>query len=173
MFSLRFTIFLLLVLFIPLSLRTLKQIEPYPAVLLPSGVSLIKKVNNQVKLKVKKLYAIDKTGNWKKVDLRLLLHPIPLQFSEGLASKDFGFDTDFLKRNGGKDSLLNKTKNLNTVSANKEELKDLRKWLKTKLVEQNFATSTIKSVSYLETISIETGVVLEQEVIYERIIELD
>ncbi len=173
MFSLKFSIFLLIVLFIPFYLRTLQQIEPYPAVLMPSGPSVINNVNNQVKLKAKKLYAIDNTGKWKKINLRLLLYPIPPQYSETIASKGFGFDIDSPEGNRTKNEFFKKIKNLNTVSPSKEELADLKKWLKTKLAEQNFTTSAIKLVTVLQSISIETGVILEQKIVYEKIITLD
>lgn len=134
MFSLRCSILLLFVLFIPFYLRILK-IEPYPAVLLPSGAFTIKRTDDQVKLKVKQLYAMDNTGNWRKINLRLLLHPIPVQYLSPLVFKDFGFNNDSLKNNRGKHKFIKKLKILNTVSPGKEELKDLRTWLKTKLVE--------------------------------------
>ncbi len=173
MFSLKFSIFLLIVLFIPFYLRTLQQIEPYPAVLMPSGPSVIKNVNNQVNLKVKKLYAIDNTGKWKKINLRLLLYPIPPQYSETLASKGFGFGNDSSEGDRTKNEFFKKIKDINTASPSKEELADLRQWLKMKLAQQNFATSAIKLVTILQSISIETEVVLEQKVIYEKIITLD
>ncbi len=143
---------------------------------MPSGVITITKVNKHVELNVKRMYGRDNTGNWRKIDKRLFLYPIPIGFQvPQVFYTDLLYDNPSANReiNNSTDKLLKKFKLLDIAGPNEEELNDLKKWLKMKLAEQNFSTSAIKIGSYVETVSIEKGVVEEQRIIYERLVILD
>ncbi len=172
MFSLRWTIIILFSLFVPFCLRTL-GIEPYPAVLLPAGGGSIKKVNNHVALETKKLYALDSSGNWKKINLTLFLYPIPIQYSPNLISYNFGLSMDSSKFRSKGFRILKKLHLASETTASKDKIREIEDWLKKKLIEQHFNPSKIKLTSYIQTISADTGDVLDNKIKDERIISLD
>jgi hypothetical protein len=173
MFSLRETFIILFILFIPFCLRTCIGIEPYPAVLLPSGAATIKKVNNHIALKSKKLYALDSANNWKKIDISLLLYPIPGQYLPALLSHDFGLSIDSSRFESRRFKILRKLKFLNDKSlASKDSRVEVEKWLREKLIKQHLSPSKIKIISYVQTISSNTGAFLENTIENERVISL-
>ena len=172
MFSLRFTIKLFFILIIHLFLR-FYGVEPYPAVLLPAGGGSIKKVNNQIDLKSKNLYALDNMGNWKKINITRFLYPIPISYIPNVISNNFGFDVDSSSMKSKGFKILRKLHIVNVSIKSKEEIEEVKNWLKRKLIQQGFSPFKIKITSYIQTISTDTGTVLENKVKYERIISLD
>ncbi len=173
MFSLRFTIILLFILFIPFCLRAILGIEPYPAVLLPSGAGSIKKTGDQIVFNYKKLFALDNKGEWTKIDPSRLLYPIPVQYLPNLTSNNFGFDVDSPRVKSKTFRFLKMFHLTSERPKSEEDIREAKKWLKEKLISQHLNPSRIKFASYTQIISTRTGAVVENNIKNEKIVSLD
>lgn len=173
MFSLRFTIFLLFVLFIPFCLRAILGIEPYPAVLLPSGAGNIQKTGDNIVFNYKKIFALDNKGEWTKVEPSRFLYPIPVQYLPNLTSGNFGFEVDSSKPKSKTFRLLKMFHLVNKKPKSEEDIREAKKWLKEKLISQGLNPSKIKFASYTQVISTRTGATIENKIKNEKIVSLD
>src|ERR1700761_6548081 len=88
MHSIRFTILLLLVLFIPFFFRR-QGFEPYPAIFLPEGPTVISKKNDTVKFYYTELLGLDEQKKWQKLDPIYLLSPIRMKSFEDILLKQY------------------------------------------------------------------------------------
>ncbi len=176
MFSLRFTLVLLAVLLIPYFLRSKYGValEPYPAVMLPSGSGTVDVDPDKTKVKFTSLYALNTEGTWSKVDNARLLYPIPIQYLNPILAKEFG-----LKENAGairpgiQSELAGNLSMAWAKQITEQDKKEARAWLGKKLKQQNFQESSLKVVQTVETISIPDGRKLNSRVAYENTLRLD
>lgn len=171
MFSLRFSVILLFILFVPFVLRIFHA-EPYPALLLPAEAIKITKKENRVFLEGKDIYAMDYKGNWQKWDPNYILYPIPIAYLQNLISDNFRFDFDSSRFNSAGFKLLKKFHLANKKNISSREVDEIKSWLRKKLIKQGLSPSTIKFTNYTLTISTETGAVLENKIKNERIVSL-
>lgn len=174
MFSLRSTIILIFILSIPFCLRTFTGIEPYPAVLLPSGAGTIEKINESITLPSKEFFGIDSSGNWQKINMSVFLSPIPTQYLPVLLIHDFGLSIDSSYYKSRRFKILKALHFINDDAATeREKRKEVEKWLKERLIKQKLNAHQIKITSYTQTISVPSGALLKNQIKDERIILLD
>lgn len=172
MFSTKFSFFLLLVLFVPLFLRlqTVK-LEPYPAVLLPSGPKLLELNSGFLNINNTQLYGLDKEGNWKKIDHVKLLHPIPLQYLSPILSTKFGLENPL----GTNSSPLIRFLNTSLFNSKRKEInnngkKELAQWINRKLHDQGLSPDSIKIIKGMAVISTYNNQVISKQGYNEEII---
>ncbi|KAA3436074.1 hypothetical protein [Rufibacter hautae] len=176
MFSLRFTLALLALLLIPYFLRSKYGIalEPYPAVMLPSGSGKVDVAPGRTKVKFTSLYALNAQGTWSKVDNTHLLYPIPIQYLNPILAKEFGLKENAGAIRPGIQSEL--AENLSMSWARKvteQDKNEVKVWLRRKLEHQNLHGPSLKVVQTVETISIPDGRILNSRVAYENTLRLD
>jgi len=69
------------------------QLEPYPAIIMPSGASLVHLERKHIQFIHTTLWGQSGSGEWRAVDPRALLDPIPVWYLDGLVRHDFGLST--------------------------------------------------------------------------------
>jgi hypothetical protein len=89
-FSLRFTVLLAGLLALPLALRALVGVEPYPAILLPDGATLSRTDQGVVRFGSLALFALRANGEEVRLDPRSFMDPVPVHYLPPLAARGFG-----------------------------------------------------------------------------------
>ena len=152
MFTLRALVIIILILFIPFFLRTM-GLEPYPAILLPSGAFSLQEANGKVQLEFKIVYARDSAGNWQPINPEQLLAPIPTQYFFPIVDHDFGFGQDSIAAKGRRSKVLHMLHLAGDASPGDKKDQQLKAWLRQKLIGQHLSPVAIRICTYLKTIS--------------------
>jgi hypothetical protein len=147
MFNLKSAFVILVVFLLPFCLRFV-GFEPYPAILLPSGASKIKKADEKISFEVTKLYALNERGNWAEIDQKQFMSPIPVYYLDYILDQNLG---------------------LNKRSVNTEELYH---WIKDKLAAQKLQGTEMKITTYTTTFSLNSKTVIGSKIKNEKIISL-
>lgn len=167
----------MLFLFVPFLLKFKfgKSFEPFPAVLMPVGAHKLKQQANRIDIKYTMLYGLRQNGAWEKVNPQIFMNPIPLQYFPSLLARNFGFEADTLDETKSARALKNGFGKFHAFDANhlKSRRAALQSWLSEKLAAQGFATSALKAVTTLETVSLLTKTTIAKKEIRERIFPLD
>lgn len=172
LYSLHFTVLLLLVLFIPFTLRTLStQLEPYPAILMPSGAGKVRVDNEIITYRVTKFYGQNADSEWLEITASQLIDPIPVQYVSQLLAIDFGLtelgDDVPLRLRG--DHVVGLNLGIPNSQSEREEAGD---WMADNLREIGLAGDNLRVATVQLTIHADNGDVLAEEVIDERIIPI-
>ncbi|PKV75720.1 hypothetical protein [Pontibacter ramchanderi] len=172
MFSLRVTLVLIVILIIPYAIKSFFSIEPFPAVILPSGPG--KSLVNKSQFEVTTVSYLGKSGDgrWRQVNAQRLLHPLHYPLQRYILSREFmigdssninyiNYPTNILK------SKLSRNRN------NYQARSDLKELLKHRLYSQGFKSSSLKILKYKVIISIPGGDTINSILINESILYLD
>jgi hypothetical protein len=165
-----YTVVLMLVLVVPFAIAFVAPIlEPYPAVLLPSGAGTIKTTGDQMDLSRTSIYgkALG-SGSWTRLSPSQFLSPIPAEFFPPLAQRYFGLRTvepaPYRTRVG---VVL-------TVSPRKVDEKEVasaKQWLRTRLKESGCEDGLLRISQEVVTIrrsdGTELGVRNEDDKVFE------
>lgn len=177
MFNLKSTLLIFSVLFLGLFLKII-GFEPYPAIVLPSGSSTIKRVNNKVHFKETKIYALNSQGIFTEIDKETFLGKIPKHIIQGLIDRNFGMDKSLAISKSRKLKIL-KMLHLSKFSfftgktnASAEDTREVTHWLNERLNAQNLKGPYIKVVTYNNTVFTQTGNIIHTKIENERIITL-
>ncbi|MBC3541778.1 hypothetical protein ACFSC6_09990 [Rufibacter sediminis] len=176
MFSLRFTLSLLGILLIPYFFRAKYGIalEPYPAVMLPSGSGKVDASADIAQISYTTVLGRNATGQWSRVDNARLLYPIPIQYLSPILSKEFGLKEDAgTIRPGIQSSLAGDLSILWAKHVTEQDRQEVKAWLRGRLGEQHFDASVLKVVKVEEVIAIPDGRKLNYKVTYENTLRLD
>lgn len=167
MISVKGTIILVIMLFVPLCL-TILGAEPYPAIILPYGGGVYRQQDHKIQISYKAVYGVDGHGQWKEIEPVSFMKPIPYHYFPYLAGISFGFDT--LAKNH-RDVRIYKFLGLKKKDR-KRDYAEMTSWLRNRLTANQMRDSTMKVVTYTETISTDTRKLLAKEIVNERIINL-
>ena len=148
MFSLRSTIGLLLLLFIPFVLRKL-NIEPYPAVLLPEGASIVNTANNLTSFTYQEVYGLKNKKDWQRVDVVMLMQPIPIQYFPTILERNF---SDIASK-----SRRRKWLKMFHLPDHLNKQHDADAWFMERLGKQSLDPGTLRIVTFAKVINIQTG----------------
>ena len=175
MFSLRFTIVLLTILLVPFLLRHRygSTLEPYPAILLPAAATKDKVAETQFNARYKVLYGQLEDGTWRRVDERLLLYPIPVQYEYFILSRAFGLKPPEPAGKAGIQNVLGRLGILRYKRLTEEDQAEAKRWVKEKLREQGFTKPVLKIAQREEVVAVPAGETLEAKDTDENIIYLD
>jgi hypothetical protein len=128
-----YTTLLFAFLLVPFAIRTLAPtLEPYPAVLLPSGTGTIKMTGGQIDLDRLAIYG--KTAGsdaWIRLSLSRFLNPIPPQYFPTLAQRNFGMSPSgpITHRFDGLSLVIT----IDPHKVSEEEVRDTKQWLRARL----------------------------------------
>jgi hypothetical protein len=173
MFSLRATLLLIAILIIPYAIKSFLSIEPFPAVILPSGPGKTSVDVSEFELTTVSYYGISEDGDWNQVNAQKLLHPLHYPLQRYILSNEISkIDNSSIKieratKRTLKEKLSRSKKN--KFQAN-NELKEL---LRQRLASQGFKNSTLKILKQKVTISIPSGDTINSTFVNESILYLD
>jgi hypothetical protein len=175
MFSLRFTIVLLTILLVPFLLRHRygSTMEPYPSILLPAVATKDKVAETQFNARYKVLYGQLGDGTWRRVDERLLLYPIPVQYEGIILSREFGLKPPEPAGRGGLQNVLGRLGILRSKRLTEEDQAGAKRWIKEKLREQGFTRPVLKIAQREEVVTVPEGEIVSAKNTDENIIYLD
>ena len=143
------TVFLL----VPFILRWYSpSLEPYPALLLPSGAHIVKIKDGSFSYNLYEIYGFTKNGTKKKINTQSFLEPIPPYLIWNLVRHNFG-----LKRE-------------NLLAADRREAKQ---WFRQKLTKADCRADRFLLANVRYYISLDKRQLLKQETIHEKYFNLD
>ncbi len=171
LFSLKFTVFLILVLLVPFVLKTVsRKLEPYPAIILPSGASKLDLKEGKIGVDGISIYGYDTQGNLEKIDVKQFIAPIPSHYFHVLANNEFGLSTkttDEIWLRG-----LNKKIDIKRKSTSSEHQELAKIWLANRLKKLGLSTSSILIRYEFKELSINDGKELSRKITNEKNISL-
>lgn len=145
------TLFLIFILFTPLILRHHYE-EPYPAILLPAGSTIVSRNNDIYNFREFKILAI-KNGEWKELTPRLFLDPIPSWYFKPILSSNFGLGNITLGRN-------------HIVKLVCPE--DVAKWASRQLTKLGYKDEKFKVIKKRVELDSTTGHIISSKTFYEK-----
>jgi hypothetical protein len=166
-----YTVALLTVLVVPFAVAFLAPpLEPYPAVLLPSGAGKIKTTGDQMDLSRTSIYGkVLGSGSWTRLSPPQFLSPIPAEFFPPLAQRYFGLQpvepVPYRTRIG----VVIK---VNARRVNEEEIPHAKEWLRTRLKESGCEDRLLRISQEVVTIRRSDGAELEVRNEDDKIFEL-
>lgn len=167
LFSFKFTIFLLAALFLPFSMKTAhSKLEPYPAIILPSGAGKLNLQEGVIKVNNLAIYGYDFQGKLQKIDAKKLLDPIPNQYLYAVVDNEFGLSTkitDEVLLRG-----LDKKIEIKRKVPNSKDRRLAQVWLAGKLSDLRLSNSSIIVRYELRQLEINTGREVSKEIENEK-----
>lgn len=175
MFSLRSTIIILAILIIPFALRYKygSNLEPFPAVILPSGAYKTTVSDDEFTVRYKEIHAQKKDCSWILLDAHQILYPLPVQYHDRIFSRSFGLKDQEIKINGRLMILLKQMNILKSRKTSEEDKKEVQLWLREAIGMQGYETEAVKIISKEQKISVSNKEVIDESNINEQFIQLD
>lgn len=158
MFSLKLSFFIIVFLCVPFLLKKIKKVEPYPAVIYPSGAATVKVGLDSIDVAYTIILAKREGDKWQEVDAKRLINPIPIQNLPKLISNGFGIKDRSKK---------------NDVKENARMTREAKLWLKKRLSIQGYNASEIKISKRVKTLSVPEGEKLDDTIVHETTLELN
>ncbi|WP_424583741.1 hypothetical protein [Tunicatimonas sp.] len=144
---------LMLFLLIPFVLRWYSpSLEPYPALLLPSGAHIVELEDGTFSYTLYEVYGFGQDGTSKKIDIQTFLEPIPPYLIWNLARHNFGLEGDNLLA---------------------DDLSESRKWFRQKLIDKGYRADRFLLAKVKYYISLDKKQLLKQETLHEKYFNLD
>lgn len=163
------TLLLALALIPPFVLKTLRRIEPYPAIILPAVAGKVDVGGKEVSFKRTSLWGKDKeTGVWKRIDVKTFLAPIPVHYLNAIAENSFGLNSA-----EGRTIDLPKGFEIFIKKVTSNEVETGKQWLRQKLAESGYASDELAIASEQVNFDVETGQIITNKRIHEEILRLD
>jgi len=172
MHSLKFTLFLLIILISPLVLRKISM-EPYPAILLPDGSGVVEIINKEVVFEFEEIYALNKKGQWVKVDPTVLFKPLPDAYTASIIKNLRTSGKSALERGGKKNKILKLLRVTKKTEVTKEDINQRNLWLKNRLAGLGLNNTKISICTAKIYSSPQTGKLIHKETDDRKIILLD
>jgi hypothetical protein len=144
-----------LALIVPESLRTIAKLEPYPAVILPTGSGTIRVKNGRVPAQ-RTYLAAKRNGKWEEVDVSRFLAPVAVHYFAGIARRNFGFP-----------------KSKSATPLQLEQAAETKRWMRAKLAAQGFETKQLRLMKQSMTITLASGEPVRSKISRRRTYDLD
>ena len=169
------TLLLTFILLPPFALTTLKpHLEPYPAIILPSGAGKIDVGSKDISFTRIDLWGKrEKDNTWTRIDLETFWPPIPQQYFYPIVRNSLGLKLE-------QDEIIKPTKGIggiiNKILSNKitpSEVDDAKRWWRKKLVQSGYDSDEIMITSEKVKFDIETGKIISIKRSHEEIFRLD
>lgn len=172
MFSQRFTLLLFAFLIIPYVLTVKYRIEPYPALILPSGAGKVAVGGKQMKVSYTEYYALKADGTMSKVDAVRMFAPVPIHYHSYILLRNFGMiDKEVSPKFGAFSPFVKELNILKNTS--EQEKQEVKKWLGQKLIEQGFTAAVLQVVQVEEVLALPAGETIAKNSSYVTTLYLD
>lgn len=170
LFSCKFTVLLSFILFVPFILKILNsELEPYPAIILPSGAGKININSKFIEVNNLSIYGY-KQGKLQRLDPESFLKPIPSQYIHSIAKNEFGL---YKKQQENLHlKILRKKLKLKRKFINFKNQKLAKIWLSKKLKKHQLSPYFIVIRYELRKLDIDNGKELSKQIKNEKIIFL-
>lgn len=164
------TLLLAFILVPPFALTTLKpHLEPYPALILPSGAVKVKVGAKDISFVRTSLWGKQETDNtWTRIDLETFWTPLPKQYFKPIVRNSLGLKS-------GKPRIIQLPKGIN-ISRNKvtpSEIQDAKYWWRQKLVQSGYASNELMITVERVKFDIETSKIIKTKRSHEEVFRLD
>ena len=137
------------------------SLEPYPAVIMPSGEAKVDLDGGTTEYQQKSIWAQREAGDWERVAVTEFLSPIPSQYFSALTNYRFGL-RDTGTQTFGVRLLPDISVRRNKVSA--AETNEAKIWLAARLRELGYQADEFEIRSERQLLNHQTGDLLEIEV---------
>jgi hypothetical protein len=159
-------------LLVPFAIRTLAPtLEPYPAVLLPSGEATIKMTGGQIDLDRLAVYGKTSENNsWTRLSPSRFLSPIPLQYFPNLAQRNFGMSP------GG--PIAHRIRGVGVVitiqprKVSEEEVRNAKQWLRARLKDSGCDDNPLRITQEVVTVRPSDGAEIAVRYQDDKVLEL-
>jgi hypothetical protein len=174
MFSVKFTILLFFALLIPFLIKFFKPgLEPYPAIILPSGAGKAKVQNSTVTFQSRGLYGQRDDSTWQKVELSAFAYSIPIEYVYPCLFSNTGLAEGQARTENSIYKLLT---NMGWVE--KREIKEKDKtrfntWIRSQLVKQGLHGTKLKLAEQTMVVALPSGSIIKHTTLNEKYILLD
>ena len=176
--NLSLTLLLAFILLPPFALKTLygDLLEPYPAIILPSGAGKADVGAREISFKKTSLWGkYEKDNTWTRVNVETFLAPIPVHFLYAITRNSLGLksaEERTIKLEGRIIKLPQEIKIL-SKKVTPSEVKSAKHWWRQKLGQSGYASDELMITSEQVKFDIETGKIIEIKRSNEEIIRLD
>ena len=171
--NLSLTLLLSCLLIPPFVLKTVyPPLEPYPAIILPAGSDTVNIENSRVSFVKTSVWAKpkDRLESWSQIDSEKFLAPIPVHYLKYIVLTSFGFESQQPKAGSiwkkKYDSILNGKITSAEIAATKN-------WFGNKLTKSGYLADEFKVISEEMTFDVNSGKIVSQEKIDEKVFRLD
>jgi hypothetical protein len=146
-----YTILLSIVLLVPFAIRWLAPtLEPYPAVLLPSGAGTVKLTERNIDFYTTAIYGrVAGRDDWIRLSPPEFLYPIPAEFFPDLAQRYFGLipdapNTYYIRKVGAI--------TIDAHRVSERGVENARQWFRARLSNNGFDDSTLRIAQEVVTL---------------------
>ncbi|MDJ0742560.1 MAG: hypothetical protein QNJ32_04255 [Xenococcaceae cyanobacterium MO_167.B27] len=173
------TLLLAFILLPPFALKTLSErLEPYPAIILPSGAGKIDVSVREVSFNRTSLWGKhEKNNTWTRISLETFWPPIPRQYFQPIVRNSLSLKLENQKIISPPKEVKERVKEImNKMLSNKvtsSEVDNTKYWWCQKLVQSGYASDEIMIVSEEVKFDIETGKIITIKRSHEEIFRLD
>lgn len=169
-FNLWFTLLIAGMLIIPYIL-TLYGVEPYPAIILPSGASRVNIGQNSTFRRIS-LWGRDKVdGDWKRVNPRPFLKPIPVSHLKSLARNSFGLNS--IDERVKVVTLPGVRLTVPNTKVTSSEIQEAKHWLSQRLIQLGYAPDELMITTDEAVLDTSINKIIRHKRLHEEIIRLD
>ena len=153
----------------PFILKTLYHLEPYPAIILPSGAGTLDLGAKEISFNRTSLWGKDEQNDiWLRLDVETFLAPIPVQYLNPLARNSFGL-------NSPEDKTINLHQGVKLLSkkVTPHEVQRAKHWFRQKLVQSGYASDQLMITFEQVNFDLKTGQLVTSKRSHEEILQLD
>lgn len=169
--SLKLTILLFAALFLPFILKFLSpKLEPYPAILLPSGATKFNLEKETLEARLLSIYGYNSQGELTEIEPKKLLRPLPVQYFNALAREEFGLSTK--KYTTVQMKYLNKSFRIKRRVFSEEKREQCKLWLRKRLRGFGLSDSAIVIRYEVRDLDVDNGEEVSRRIKDEKIIRL-
>ena len=172
------TLLLAFILLPPFVLKTLKpHLEPYPAIILPSGANTVDVGVRDISFSRTNLWGKhEKDNTWTRIDLETFWPPLPSQYFGPIVRNSLGLKLGregILKLPKGKILKLPQRINFLSNKVTPLEVQNAKHWWRQKLVRSGYASDEIIITSEKVKFDVETGKIIKIKRSHEEMFRLD
>lgn len=168
------TFLLAIVLLIPYGLKLLSSsLEPYPAILFPSGAAQVRGNQDSFEFETINLYCFDLNSEaWKPQDTSSFLSPIPNHFFGAVVKNEFGLNPDLEYTVKSRKSLIPRFSYQNAKALSAVNINQAKAWLRDRLAAHGCSDSSLLIRKKLMLADLNDRSVSEIKIISEKRYEL-
>lgn len=149
-----------------------RALEPYPAVIFPSGAKLLHRDAGALRFSETRLYGPRPDGRWKRLNVETFLAPLPEQYFKPIVDNRFGLDRDLSIVAEFKRDILPAFEYRNAEALTPENIAATRRWLRRRLRDAGLETDGLRVVKVKRYVDPDTRETLRLETIDETIYPL-